>query len=165
MSVLLTTLVLLALGWPSLAQDLAREERKLVKKVRRLGGGLEGQDSCPMFDGVQVTADPASCHQFYKCENGTMSLETCENGLLFDQEMALTDAIHHYCVYHWKVECGTRLADLQSVSSPGCPFRFGLFAGGEAGGCQSDYVKCEHGEPTQVRHCNLSPLTSHLSPV
>ena len=85
MSVLLTSLVLLALGWPSLAQDLAREERKLVKKVRRLGGGLEGQDSCPMFDGVQVTADPASCHQFYKCENGTMSLETCENGLLFDQ--------------------------------------------------------------------------------
>ena len=37
-----------------------------------------------------------------------MSLETCENGLLFDQEMALTDAIHNYCVYNWRVNCGDR---------------------------------------------------------
>ena len=58
-----------------------------MKKVRRLGGGVSGGDSCPLFDGVQVYADPASCNQFYKCENGTMTLETCENGLLFDQEM------------------------------------------------------------------------------
>ena len=34
---------------------------------------------------VQVYADPDSCNRFYKCENGTMSLDTCENGLLFDQ--------------------------------------------------------------------------------
>ena len=149
MPALLATLILLGLARASLSQELDREGKKLVKKVRRLGGGVEGPDSCPVFDGVQVTADPASCHQFYKCENGTMTLETCENGLLFDQEMALTDAIHNYCVYQWKVECGDRLADIQPVSSPGCEFRFGLFAGGE--GCQSQYVKCEHGEPTQVR--------------
>ena len=34
---------------------------------------------------MQVYADPDSCNRFYKCENGTMSLDTCENGLLFDQ--------------------------------------------------------------------------------
>ena len=48
-----------------------------------------------------------------------MSLETCENGLLFDQEMALTDGIHNYCVYNWRVECGDRLADNTPESSPG----------------------------------------------
>jgi len=104
--------------------------------------------SCPVFDGVQVTADPASCNQFYKCENGSMTLETCENGLLYDQEMSLTDAIHNYCVYSWRVECGERPADRAPVSSPGCPFRFGLFPDGE--GCQSSYIKCEHGQPTQM---------------
>ena len=156
MPALLATLILLGLARASLSQELDREGKKLVKKVRRLGGGLEGRDSCPVFDGVQVYADPASCQQFYKCENGTMSLESCENGLLFDQEMALTDAIHNYCVYQWKVDCGDRLADIRPVSSPGCEFRFGLFAGAE--GCQSQYVKCEHGEPTQVR-----PPNPHLS--
>ena len=162
MPALLATLILLGLARASLSQELDREGKKLVKKVRRLGGGLEGRDSCPVFDGVQVYADPASCHQFYKCENGTMSLESCENGLLFDQEMALTDAIHNYCVYQWKVDCGDRLADIRPVSSPGCEFRFGLFAGAE--GCQSQYVKCEHGEPTQVRPPNPPPLLLSAPP-
>ena len=48
-----------------------------------------------------------------------MSLETCENGLLFDQEMALTDGIHNYCVYNWRVECGSRPANNTPESSPG----------------------------------------------
>ena len=48
-----------------------------------------------------------------------MSLETCENGLLFDQEMALTDAIHNYCVYNWRVNCGDRPVNNTPVSSPG----------------------------------------------
>ena len=142
------TLLLLALA-ATHCQDLPREAKKLVKKVRRLGGGGgSAVSSCPVFDGVQVTADPASCNQFYKCENGSMTLETCENGLLYDQEMSLTDAIHNYCVYSWRVECGERPADRAPVSSPGCPFRFGLFPDGE--GCQSSYIKCEHGQPTQV---------------
>ena len=67
-----------------------------------------------------------------------MSLETCENGLLFDQvchlilrcllhtvtqEMALTDAIHNYCVYNWRVECGERKPDNTPESSPGKLYR------------------------------------------
>ena len=147
LSLLSYTLLLASLS-PLLGQELPRDGKKLVKKVRRLGGGVTAVSSCPLFDGVQVTADPASCNQFYKCENGSMTLETCENGLLFDQEMSLTDAIHNYCVYSWRVDCGERPAYLEPVSSPGCPFRFGLFPEGE--GCRSNYVKCEHGEPTQV---------------
>ena len=118
MSLLTSTLLLLTLTALQ-AQQLPREPKKLVKKVRRLGGGVTAVSSCPMFDGVQVTADPASCNQFYKCENGSMTLETCENGLLFDQEMSLTDAIHNYCVYNWRVECGERRPDNSPDSSPG----------------------------------------------
>ena len=167
MPAILTAFILLFLASTTTSQESDRGGRKLVKKVRRLEGtgGLEGGAGCPVFDGVQVYADPASCNQFYKCENGSMSLETCENGLLFDQEMALTDAIHNYCVYQWKVDCGDRLADIRPVSSPGCQFRFGLFAVGEGGeGCHSEYVKCEHGQPTQVRPVNISvSLTASAS--
>ena len=46
-------------------------------------------------------------------------LQECENGLLFDQELALTDAVHNYCVYNWKVECGSRPRDDTPHSTPG----------------------------------------------
>ena len=42
---------------------------------------------------LQVYADPDSCNRFYKCENGTMSLDTCENGLLFDQVTGTIDTM------------------------------------------------------------------------
>jgi len=130
-------------------QETDRDGKALVlKKVRRLRPDGSEKDSCPIFDGVQVYADPDSCNRFYKCENGTMSLETCENGLLFDQEMSLTDAIHNYCVYTWRVECGERRPDNSPDSSPGCEYKFGLFPKGD--GCQTSYIKCEHGTPTEM---------------
>ena len=43
----------------------------------------------------------------------------CENGLLFDEELALTDAVHNYCVYNWKVDCGSRKRDDTPQSTPG----------------------------------------------
>ena len=63
--------------------------------------------------------DPSSCNRFYKCEDGVASAEVCANGLLFDHAMALTDAIHNYCVYNWKADCGARQADNTPQSSPG----------------------------------------------
>ena len=33
--------------------------------------------------------------------------------------MALTDGIHNYCVYNWRVDCGDRRADNTKQSSPG----------------------------------------------
>ena len=77
-----------------------------------------------------------------------MSLETCENGLLFDQDMALTDGIHNYCVYNWRVECGDRVANNNPDPSPGCEYKFGIFP--KAEGCHSSYTKCEHGKATEV---------------
>merc|ERR1719495_471796 len=80
--------------------ELDREGKKLVlKKVRRLRPEEElGQ--CPEVKGVQVYAHQTSCNRFYKCEDGVASAEVCANGLLFDEKMALTDAIHNYCVWH-----------------------------------------------------------------
>ena len=37
----------------------------------------------------QVYPNPDSCHQFYKCANGTLTLETCGNGLLFNEVLVL----------------------------------------------------------------------------
>jgi len=128
--------------------ELDREGKKLVlKKVRRLRPEEElGQ--CPEVKGVQVYADQTSCNRFYKCEDGVASAEVCANGLLFDENMALTDAIHNYCVYNWKADCGDRKADNTPQSSPGCEYQYGLFPQGD--GCHSSYVKCEAGVPSEM---------------
>jgi hypothetical protein len=34
--------------------------------------------------------------------SGTQTLETCENGLVFDGH----GAVHNYCNYNWAVDCG-----------------------------------------------------------
>lgn len=55
----------------------------------------------------QAYAHPDNCDQFFLCTNGTLTLETCENGLLFDGK----GAVHNHCNYNWAVECGTRKFD------------------------------------------------------
>ena len=41
-------------------------------------------------------------------------------------------------------------------SVTGCDYKFGLFPKGE--GCQTSYIKCDHGTPTEVRHTLPSDL-------
>jgi hypothetical protein len=60
--------------------------------------------SCPEPYGEQAYAHPDHCDQFFKCTNGTLTLETCENGLLFNGK----GAVHNHCDYNWQVDCGTR---------------------------------------------------------
>jgi len=105
------------------------------------------QQSC-QGDDVYVDEDPTSCNNFYLCANGTVSLQTCENGLLFDSSMALTDAVHNYCVYNWKVDCKDRPRDDTPISSPGCEYRFGIFPVGD--GCRQSYIQCAFGNATEV---------------
>jgi len=62
--------------------------------------------------------------------------------------MALTDAVHNYCTYNWKVECGLRPRDDTPISSPGCEYRFGIFPLGD--GCRQSYTQCSFGTPTEV---------------
>jgi len=145
----LTTLMLCLAGIATGQLELNREAKELVlKKVRRLRPQAGSLSECPETSGIQVYADPDSCNTFYKCEEGVPTQEVCENGLLFDEEMALTDAIHNYCVYNWKANCGQRKADNTPDSSPGCEYQWGLFPKGD--GCHSSYVKCEAGVPSEM---------------
>ena len=42
--------------------------------------------------------------QYFLCSNGTLTEETCGNGLMFSG----TGAVHENCDYHWRVDCGER---------------------------------------------------------
>ena len=57
--------------------------------------------------------------------------------------------------------CNIDLINLTIISHvPGCDYKFGLFP--KADGCQTSYIKCEHGTPTEVGqqiHNTSSDLT------
>ncbi|GBP70464.1 Protein obstructor-E [Eumeta japonica] len=133
---------------------------------------LENAPTCPEPHGLQAYAHPEHCDQFFLCTNGTLTLETCENGLLFDGK----GAVHNHCNYNWAVECGERKADptnpvlagsksthsttepsfliqttadisVTPISSPGCEYQFGIYPDSEE--CSTSYVKCAFGLPEQ----------------
>ncbi|KAL7638296.1 UNVERIFIED_CONTAM: hypothetical protein RMT77_010860 [Armadillidium vulgare] len=95
--------------------------------------------ACPEQHGLQLYHHPLSCNQFYKCANGTLTHETCENGLLFDGK----GAVHNYCNYYWAVNCEGREHELIAIRSGECEYSFGIFS---VGPCESYYNKCEYGE-------------------
>lgn len=103
-----------------------------------------GIPPCPDVYGLAVHAHPEFCDKFFKCENGTLTLETCENGLLFDGK----GAVHNHCNYNWAVHCDKRLADITPISSPGCLYQFGLYP--KSAGCHNSYVKCAYGVPYET---------------
>jgi hypothetical protein len=67
--------------------------------------------ACPEQHGVQTYPHPDLCDHFFKCTNGTVSLERCENGLLYDGK----GSVHEHCNYNWAVDCGNRKADCKYV--------------------------------------------------
>lgn len=81
----------------------------LINFICVVQGGAFVQDApaCPEQHGVQAYAHPESCNLFFLCTNGTLTVEQCENGLLFDGK----GAVYHHCNYHWAVQCGERKAD------------------------------------------------------
>lgn len=106
--------------------------------------------SCPEPEGLQVYPDPTSCNRFYKCANGTLTNEICENGLLFDTGKALAGAVHNHCSYNWNTNCGEREADNTPIqSAAGCPYQFGEYPVAPDV-CEPSYVKCAFGTPTQI---------------
>lgn len=120
----------------------------MLKRTRRPVSRQLEVNPCQDVVGEAVYEDPVSCNHFYKCSNGTLTHESCENGLLFDVEMALSDAVYNFCVYNWRVECGERERDDTPISSPGCEYRFGIFPIGD--GCLQSYNQCAFGQPTQT---------------
>jgi len=96
--------------------------------------------SCAEPYGEQAYHHPTNCDQFYKCTNGTLTLETCENGLLFDG----TGGVHNFCNYNWRANCEGRVHEQVPIARGPCEYAFGIFAGGP---CEQYYTKCEYGEP------------------
>merc|ERR1712154_623407 len=94
---------------------------------------------CPETYGVQVYPHEQYCDKFYKCVNGTLTEEICENGLVFDGY----GDVHNHCNYNWAVDCGKRVYDDTPISSPGCLYQYGIYPVGE--GCQTTFFKCAHG--------------------
>lgn len=70
----------------------------------------ERSSQCPEQHGEQTYPHPDYCDQFYLCTNGTLTLEQCGNGLLYDGK----GAAYHFCNYHWAVDCGNRKAERRS---------------------------------------------------
>lgn len=104
--------------------------------------GLQELSSCPEQYGLQLYPHPGYCDQFYKCANGTLSLETCEHGLLFDGK----GGVHNFCNYYWGVHCGDRVSDLEPyLDNAPCIYSYGIFP--TAKGCDVDFLKCEAGVP------------------
>ncbi|XP_055913128.1 protein obstructor-E [Eupeodes corollae] len=103
-----------------------------------------GEPECPEKKGVQAYAHTENCDQFFLCTNGTLTLETCENGLLFDGK----GAAHNHCNYNWAVDCGNRHYDPTPISTPGCEYQFGIYPISPE--CSTSYIKCEYGEPHQL---------------
>ena len=98
---------------------------------------------CPEPEGLQLFEDPNSCHNFFKCANGTLTYETCENGLLFDAATGLAGAAHNHCGYEWAVNCGERPVDRTPIPGQrGCDYQFGIF---EETPCSPNYIKCAFG--------------------
>ncbi|XP_003705809.1 cuticular protein analogous to peritrophins 3-D [Megachile rotundata] len=111
------------------------------------GTTLLGAPPCPDPYGIHAYPHPESCNAYFLCTNGTLTLEYCENGLLFDGH----GSVYQHCNYYWAVNCGDRKADLTPHSTPGCEFQFGLYPISDS--CSTTYIKCVHGHPEET-HCD-----------
>merc|ERR1711862_341416 len=58
-----------------------------------LVSAVSAQAGCPEPYGLQVYPHEQYCDKFYKCANGTLTEEVCENGLVFD---GYAD-VHNHC--------------------------------------------------------------------
>jgi len=124
-------------------------ETKYWHAGREIGGLADVEiTSCPEPFGLQLYPHPKFCDQFYKCANGTLTLETCSNGLLFDGK----GSVHEYCNYYWAADCGERVYELEPepgrYSSPYCEYAFGLFKASP--GCDLYFYRCAFGEAEEV---------------
>lgn len=83
-----------------------------------------------------------SCDKYWACDNGTATLKTCGNGLVFDD----SDTKRENCAYPFSVDCGDR-SDLEPpISTPHCPRLYGIFA--DPGNCRIFY-SCWNGEASR----------------
>jgi len=120
---------------------VAQHTTMLHLAILALAGAVGAQHSggCPESYGLQLYPHESYCDKFYKCANGSLTEEVCENGLVFDGY----GDVHNYCNYNWAADCGKRAYDETPISSPGCLYQYGIYPIGE--GCQTTFFKCAAG--------------------
>lgn len=106
---------------------------------------------CPL-KGVFSYENKDYCDRYYMCTNGTFTEEACPNGLAYSQ----MGAVYQHCAYNWNVDCGRKKTS-EPLSSPGCPWQFGIFPVTSAGRCSIDYFVCEWGVP-ETKRCSPEGL-------
>merc|ERR1712077_181966 len=114
---------------------LAGRMLRLFIALTLLTTALAQSSACPEPYGLQTYPHEGYCDKFYKCANGTLSEEVCENGLVYDGH----GSVHNHCNYNWAVDCGKRVYDDTPISSPGCLYQYGIYPVGE--GCQTTFFK------------------------
>lgn len=92
------------------------------------------------------------CDRYYMCTNGTFTEEACPNGLAYGQ----MGAVYQHCAYNWNVDCGRKKTS-EPLSSPGCPWQFGIFPVTSGARCSIDYFVCEWGVP-ETKRCTPEGL-------
>merc|ERR1712168_478648 len=95
---------------------LAGRMLRLFIALTLLTTALAQYSACPEPYGLQTYPHEGYCDKFYKCANGTLTEEVCENGLVYDDT---------------------------PISSPGCLYQYGIYPVGE--GCQTTFFKCAKG--------------------
>ncbi|XP_066990138.1 protein obstructor-E isoform X2 [Macrobrachium rosenbergii] len=76
---------------------------------------------CPKDTGF--FAHETQCDAYWSCQGGVPSFKLCGNGLAFDDR---NDTREH-CNYLFTVECGSRTELEPPISTPHCPYLFGIF--------------------------------------
>ncbi|KAH9529150.1 hypothetical protein DERF_003049 [Dermatophagoides farinae] len=103
-----------------------------------LGGGSSFQ----CLDDFGFYPHLKSCDKYWACDNGTATLKTCGNGLVFDD----SDTRRENCAYPFSVDCGER-SDLEPpISTPHCPRLYGIFP--DPSNCRIFY-SCWNGEASR----------------
>lgn len=102
--------------------------------------GFVGSFNCP--DDFGFYPHVKSCDKYWACDNGTATLKTCGNGLVFDD----SDMKRENCAYPFSVDCGDR-SDLEPpISTPHCPRLYGIFP--DTTNCRIFY-SCWNGEASR----------------
>merc|ERR1712168_1589613 len=131
---------------------LAGRMLRLFIALTLLTTALAQYSACPEPYGLQTYPHEGYCDKFYKCANGTLTEEVCENGLVFDGH----GSVHNHCNYNWAVDCGKRVYDDTPISSPGCLYQYGIYPVGE--GCQTTFFKLLKVLPTRLPATKVCPI-------
>merc|ERR1711973_653436 len=96
-----------------------------VVAILLLGVTAAGAQSfqCPHDTGFYP--HEVACDQYWACLGGVPTLKTCGNGLAF----ADTDPeyLNENCDYYHNVDCSTRPESQAAISTPNCPYLYGIF--------------------------------------